>query len=291
MNAASGPEGTAAVAVAAPAMAGSPGAVAAPVVRRAPNFIGRFKAIIFMIQDICVFGARTVVACFARPFFGRDLYEQLHYAGNGSLALVLLSSFFSGQALALQLSKELGQMGAKDYLGRLMATAIIRSLGPVLTGMVVASRMSAGHAAEVGSMRISNQVEALTAFGIDPIKKLAVPRLLALLIMLPMLVMLSDGISVFGGYIVSQVVVHIAPSTYWAGVWASLQMGDLLVGAVKPFFFALIIAIVGTYKGFNAQGGTKGVGIATTEAVVICMVAILIADLCLTRAMFNLLGW
>ncbi len=274
-----------------PDAAATPPATPPPVVPRASNPIRRFKEIVFSIQDICVFGARTLAACFRRPFFVRDLYEQMHYAGNGSLALVLLSSFFSGQALALQLSKELGQMGAKDYLGRLMATAVIRSLGPVLTGMVVASRMSAGHAAEVGSMRISNQVEALTAFGIDPIKKLAVPRLVALMIMLPMLVMLADAISIFGGYIVSQVVVHIAPSTYWAGVWASLEMGDLMVGAVKPFFFAVIIAVVGTYKGFNAEGGTKGVGIATTEAVVICMVAILIADLCLTRAMFNLLGW
>ncbi len=268
-----------------------PAAGPPPSTQPTPNLLERVKAVIFIIQDICVFGFRTLVACFRRPFFGRDLYEQMHYSGNGSLMLVLLSAFFSGQALALQLSKELGQMGAKDYLGRLMATATIRSLGPVLTGMVVASRMSAGHAAEVGSMRISNQIEALTAFGIDPIKKLAVPRLLALMIMLPMLVMLADGISVFGGYIVSQVVVHIAPATYWAGVWASLEMGDLLVGAVKPFFFAVLIAVVGTYKGFHAEGGTKGVGVATTEAVVICMVSILIADLCVTRAMFNLLGW
>jgi phospholipid/cholesterol/gamma-HCH transport system permease protein len=262
-----------------------------PALAPVTGFLDRIKNVVFLIQDISIFAARTILGCFRRPFYGRDLYEQMHYSGNGSLHLAVLSSFFAGQALALQLSKELTQMGSKDYLGRLVATAVVRSLGPVLTGMVVASRMSAGHAAEVGSMRISNQIEALIAYGIDPIRKLAVPRLLALVITLPALTTLADAISILGGYLISRVVVHIAPTTYWSGVWASMEWGDLLVGAVKPFFFAAIIAIVGTYKGFHAEGGTKGVGIATTEAVVICSVGILIADLVLTRVVFNLLGW
>jgi phospholipid/cholesterol/gamma-HCH transport system permease protein len=182
-------------------------------------------------------------------------------------------------------------MGSKDYMGRLMATAVIRSLGPVLTGMVVASRLSAGYAAEVGSMRISNQIAALEAYGIDPIRKLATPRFVALVIMLPVLTTLADAVSVLGGYLISRVVVHIAPTTYWSGVWASMEMGDLLVGAVKPFFFGAFIAIVGVWKGFRTEGGTKGVGIATTEAVVITSIGILILDLILTRVVFSLLGW
>src|SRR5439155_722084 len=207
--------------------------IAAPVI----GFGTRAKNVIFVIQDTCIFAVRTIVSCFRRPFYAQDLYEQMHFGGVGSLTIAVLSSFFAGQALALQLSKELIQWGSKDYLGRVISTAVIRSLGPVLTGMVVASRVSAGHAAEVGSMRISNQIAALEAYGIDPIRKLAVPRLLALVIMLPVLTTLADGISILGGFLIGRVVVHIASTTYWSGVWASMEWGDLFVGAVTPFLF------------------------------------------------------
>ncbi len=255
------------------------------------RFLERVKRALFGIQDMAFFTGRTLAAAVTRPFYGRDLYEQMHFAGWGSLHLVLLSSFFAGQALALQLSKELTDMGSKDYIGRLMATSVVRSLGPVLTGLVVAARMGAGNAAEVGAMKISNQIDALIAYGIDPVRKLAVPRLLGLVIMLPVLATLGDAVGILGGYLVSVAFVHVAPETYWAGVWASLQPGDVLVGFVKPFFFAAFIALVGTYKGFHAAGGTKGVGIATTEAVVMCSVGILVSDLLLTRVVFNPLGW
>jgi phospholipid/cholesterol/gamma-HCH transport system permease protein len=193
--------------------------------------------------------------------------------------------------MALQFSKEMAEFGAKDYMGRIVTLANVRALGPVLTGLMVAARVSSGIAAEIGAMKASNQLDALVSFGTDPIKKLAVPRLWALFLMMPILTILTDTIAIIGGWIVSHFIVHVSDALYWTNVKQKLTYGNLLVGMTKPFVFGIIIAIVGCYKGFTSEGGTRGVGQATREAVVISSITILVAEFMMTKGLFALLGW
>ncbi len=196
----------------------------------------------------------------------------------------------AGQALALQLARELATSGAKSQLGHFMVVSVVRALGPVLVGMVVASRMSAGITAEIGAMRSSDQIDALVAFGSDPIKRLVVPRLIALVVALPALVILGDTLAVLGGGIVGMQY-HVTWDTYVNGVLKYLTPKNLLVGMIKPFLFAIMIVIVACWKGFTSAGGAKGVGVSTTESVVISSVGILVTDGICTRLIFRLLHW
>ena len=156
---------------------------------------------------------------------------------------------------------------------------------------MVAARVASGITAEIGAMRSSNQIDALIAFGTDPIKKLAVPRLVSLVIMLPALTMITDAIAITGGFLIAKFISHVSAHLYWANVKEKLTYGNFLVGIVKPFAFAVIIAAVACYKGFTARGVTKGVGLATMESVVISSITILVVDFLLTKVVFSLLGW
>jgi phospholipid/cholesterol/gamma-HCH transport system permease protein len=216
--------------------------------------------------------------------------HQLYFAGIGSLLIVVVSSVVAGQALALQLTRELAASGAKSQLGHFMVISVVRALGPILTGMVVAARMSAGITAEIGAMRSSDQIDALVAFGADPMKRLVVPRLVALVAALPALTVLADALGVLGGGLVG-VQYHLTWDTYLNGVFKYLTPKNLLVGMIKPFIFAIMIVIVACWKGFTSAGGAKGVGVSTTESVVISSVGILVTDGICTRLIFRLLHW
>ena len=243
------------------------------------------------LQELGVFAARMVGACFRRPFYSRDFFEQVYHGGVGSLPVVLVSSFFAGQALALQFSRQLSETGSQTLLGMLMTIAIVRALGPDLIGLVVSARLAAGYTAEIGSMKSSDQIDALTSFGTNPVSKLAVPRLLSLVIMLPILTFIGDAIAIAGGSIMAKYVAHISLSLYWAQVEKGMVYGTILIGVLKPLVFAFIIAFVGCWKGFSSSGGTRGVGQATTESVVIASVLVLIVDFGLTRVIFSILHW
>ncbi|MBI5837028.1 MAG: ABC transporter permease [Candidatus Eisenbacteria bacterium] len=251
----------------------------------------RLKHSLLGVQNYVLFTARSLVLCVSPPFYWRDIYEQLHFVGWGSLYLVLLCAFFSGQALAIQLARELQNMGSETYLGKLMVVAVVRALGPTLTGLVVAARISSGITAELGAMKSSNQIDALTAFGTDPVRKLAVPRIWALLVMLPCLTLISDLLMLFGGQLISVYMARVSATTYWSMVRAYMTFANMTVGMVKPFLYALVIATVANYKGFTTRGGTRGVGKSTTESVVISSVSILVGDAVMTRFIFTLLGW
>jgi phospholipid/cholesterol/gamma-HCH transport system permease protein len=242
-------------------------------------------------QDLAWFSVRTVAACFRRPFYARDLYEQLYHGGVGSLPVVLVASFFAGQALALQFSRQLAETGSQTLLGTLMTIAIVRALGPDLIGLVVSARLSAGYTAEIGSMKSSDQIDALTAFGTNPLSKLAVPRLISLVVMLPVLTFIGDAVSIASGSLMAKYVAHVSLSLYWSQIEKGMVYGTILIGSLKPLAFALIIAFVGCWKGFTSSGGTKGVGRATTESVVISAVLILIVDFLMTRVIFSILDW
>jgi len=216
----------------------------------------------------------------------------MYRIGVGSLYLVVLTGIFAGQGFALAFSVELADFGAKNYLGRIMSISIIRELGPVLTGVMIAARVAAGITAELGAMRSSNQIDAMTAFGVDPVKKLAVPRVLALLVMTPALTVITDVIAIFGGWIIALFIAHVTTTMYWSAVKERLIFGNLFIGLLKPVVFSFVIAFVSCYKGFTAEGGTKGVGQATTESVVVSSISILVVNFFITKVVFSLIkGW
>lgn len=240
-------------------------------------------------QRMFLFSWKVICACFGRPFYLSEMFEQMYIAGYGSLWLVLLTGMMAGQAIAINFSNELGDFGAKTYLGRVMILAIVRELGPTLTGIMVAARVASGITAEIGSMKSSNQIDALKAFSIDPIRKLAVPRLLSLLIMVPVLTIACDVVGLYGGFLIAKYHAHISDALYWAPVLERLNFGNISMGLIKPVIFAMIIAFVSIYKGFTAEGGAKGVGQATNQSVVISSISILLANFFVTQVIFKYL--
>lgn len=252
--------------------------------------VERIRRILEVVQDFVLFAWDAIRATFVPPYYGREFISQLHFALVGSLLIVIVSAAVAGQALAIQLVRELANTGTKSQLGHFMVISVVRALGPVLTGMVVASRMSAGITAELGAMRSSDQIDALVAFGSDPMKRLVVPRIAALLIALPVLVIIGDALAVVGGGFVG-LQYHLTMESYFSGVLKYLTPKNVLVGMIKPFVFAVMIATVACWRGFRSAGGAKGVGVSTTESVVISSVGILVADGVCTRLVFRILGW
>src|SRR5690242_5914713 len=212
--------------------------------------------------------------------------------GVQSLGIVLLTGFFTGMVLALQSSVQLKTFGASQYIGTLVSASMIRELGPVLAGLMVAGRVGSGVAAELGAMRVTEQIDALNTLGTDPIKKLVTPRVLAGVIMLPVLTVINDVVGILGGNLIARLYVGLPSSFYWRTVWDQLAGGgftfgiipnDFIQGLVKPFVFGAIIATTACYQGMATTGGTEGVGAATTRTVVASSIAILITDYFLTQ--------
>jgi phospholipid/cholesterol/gamma-HCH transport system permease protein len=247
------------------------------------------KHFAYVSQSIFFFALKMVGGLFRRPFYVMETMEQMYLVGIGSLYLIVLTGIFAGQGFALAFSVELADFGAKNYLGRIMAISIVRELGPVLTALMVAARVAAGITAELGAMKSSNQINALMAFGIDPIKKLAVPRFLALLVMVPALTIICDAIAIIGGYVIAFFIAHVTTTMYWSAVKERLIFGNIFIGLLKPIIFSFIIAFVACYKGFASEGGTKGVGRSTTESVVLSSITILVVNFFITKVVFSLI--
>jgi len=223
---------------------------------------------------------------FGPPFYFQETLEQMYLIGIGSLYLVVLTGLFSGQGFALAFSNELADFGAKNYLGRIMSISIVRELGPTLTGLMIAARVASGITAEIGAMKSSSQIDAMMAFGIDPIKKIAGPRLIALLIMTPVLTIVCDVIAIVGAWVIAVYISHVSSTLYWASVFERLVFGNLFFGLVKPVIFGFIIAVIACYKGFSSEGGTKGVGQATTNSVVLASITILMVNFFVTKVIY-----
>ncbi len=231
-----------------------------------------------------------LLATFARrPFYLTETMEQMYLIGVGSVFLVVLTGVFSGQGIALAFAQELATFGAKDYLGRIVAMAIVRELGPVLTGLMVAARVAAGITAEIGAMKSSNQIDAMVAFGIDPLKKIARPRLISLIIMVPALTVICDLVAILGGWMVGLFIANVTSTTYWSQVLMKLNFGNMLMGLFKPFCFSFVIAFISCYAGFTCEGGTKGVGRATTNSVMFSSIVILIVNFLITKILGNMI--
>jgi phospholipid/cholesterol/gamma-HCH transport system permease protein len=252
-------------------------------------FLEWIKYFAFESQRLFFFSIKMIRSTVGRPIYVPETFEQMYLIGVGSLFLVILTGLSAGQAMALQFSNELADFGSKNYLGRIMVLAIVRELGPVLTALMVAARVAAGITAEIGAMKSSNQLDALIAFGIDPVRKLAAPRLISLIFMMPVLTIISDVIAIIGGWIIAIFISHITSTTYWSAVKDKLIFGNIFMGIAKPIIYGFVIAFISCYKGFTAEGGTKGVGRATTESVVISSITILVGNFILTKVIFSIL--
>jgi len=234
-------------------------------------------------QELFYFSVRMIAALFFRKTYFSETLEQMYTIGYGSLYLILLTGVFAGEGFALAFAHELGDFGAKNYLGRIMAIAILRELGPVLTGLMFAARVASSITAEIGAMKSSQQLDAMTAFGIDPIAKIAVPRMVALILMLPALTIICDAIALLGGWLIAVYLAHVSSNIYWSAVMERMVFGNLFMGILKPIAFSFVIAFIACYFGFNSRGGTKGVGQATTNSVVACSISILIVNFLITK--------
>ena len=256
------------------------------------------KAKVLGVQNYVTLAWKAFRFVFARPFYAGDLVQQMDSMGVQSLGIVLLTGFFTGMVLALQSSVQLKTFGASQYIGTLVSASMIRELGPVLAGLMVAGRVGSGVAAQLGSMRVTEQIDALNTLGTDPIKKLVTPRVLAGVIMLPLLTVINDVVGILGGNLIARVYVGLPSSFYWRTVWEQLANGgftfgiipnDFIQGLVKPFVFGGIIATTACYFGLATSGGTEGVGVATTRTVVAASIAILVSDYFLTQILLSLL--
>jgi phospholipid/cholesterol/gamma-HCH transport system permease protein len=224
-----------------------------------------------------------------RPFYRYDLVEQLDAIGWASLTVVLLTGFFTGAVLALQSGLTLDQFGARPVVGRLVSASMIKELGPVLTGLMLTGRVGSGIAAELGSMVVTDQINALRALGTDPIRKLVVPRVLSGLFMAPILTVIADFVGMVGGWMVARFQLQVATGLYWSSVEQALYMQDVWMGIIKPFVLGFVIVTIACHVGLRTTGGTQGVGKSTTVAVVAGSVAVIAVDFFVTRVLISLI--
>jgi len=242
------------------------------------------------IYNYILFLGATAKAALRGPFYFKEIVEQLYQIGNRSLSIVILVGTFTGMVMAFQTGVEMGRFGAKAYIGSVVLVSLVRELGPVLTALVVAGRVGAGITAELGSMKVTDQIDAMRAMATDPYKKLVLTRLTALLIMLPILVAIADTCGFFGGAIIASTNLNVGYTLYKSTALNNIYIDDLISGLTKPLVFAVLIGSIGCYLGMNTSGGTKGVGSSTTLSVVISSIFIFIFDFILTKVFFLFSG-
>jgi phospholipid/cholesterol/gamma-HCH transport system permease protein len=226
---------------------------------------------------------------FTRPFEGEQIRHQLHHLGVRSLSITAVTAVFTGMVLALETAYTLAQYGARLLIGKAVALSMVQELGPVLTALVVAGRVGAGITAEIGSMNVTEQVDAIRALGADPIKKLVMPKVVATLLMVPALTIIADFVGILGGLVISVVELGQSSSFYVRQVITTLSFRDVFTGTGKTPVFALIIALVACYNGLRATGGADGVGRATTHTVVVASISVLVSNFFLTKFFFVVL--
>jgi phospholipid/cholesterol/gamma-HCH transport system permease protein len=248
------------------------------------------KREILHVQEYALFSARSIANLFSPPYYASDVLEQMDIIGVGSLPIALLTGSFIGAVMVLQTAAEFERFGQTALTADVVSLALVRELGPAVTGLLVAGRNASGMASELGSMIVTEQVDAMRAMGTDPIRKLVTPRVVATVLMLPLLTAMADFLGLIGGYIVAYFTLRLDPVTFWTRAIDILEFSDLMQGLAKPLVFGFIIATVGCYQGLIVKGGTQGVGRATTQAVVTASVFILVADFFLSKLMLFLSG-
>jgi phospholipid/cholesterol/gamma-HCH transport system permease protein len=247
------------------------------------------KAALLEVQEYVRMVGKVGRALVSRPYYYRDIIEQFEAIGVGSMTVVVLTGMFTGMVLALQSGFTLDQFGARSMVGRLVSASIVKELGPVLTGLMVAGRVGSGIAAELGSMVVTDQIAALRALGTDPIRKLVLPRILAGFVMVPVLTVIASSVGMVGGWVVTVFLLRVASSVYWNSVVQALYIQDVWMGLIKPFILGFTIVSIGCHVGMRTQGGTQGVGRSTTNAVVASSVSVIAVDYLVTQLLIVLM--
>jgi phospholipid/cholesterol/gamma-HCH transport system permease protein len=225
----------------------------------------------------------------SRPVYARDIVEQLDEIGLRSMTVVVLTGLFTGMVLALQSGITMDQFGARSMVGRLVSASMVKELGPVLTALMVTGRVGSGIAAELGSMMVTEQIAALRALGTDPVRKLVVPRVVAAVLILPVLTVVADAVGMAGAWVISTTQLHVASSVFWNNVVMGLFVQDIWMGLIKPVFLGFVLVTIACHVGLRTTGGTRGVGRATTQAVVAGSVVVLAVDFLLTKLLIALM--
>ena len=250
--------------------------------------IGRlFLAFLAAVGDLTLFAVQAIVRGVSGPYYPRMIIRQMIDIGYYSLPVVGLTAIFTGMVLALQSHTGFSRFEAQSAVATIVVLSMTRELGPVLAGLMVAGRVGASMAAEIGTMRVTEQIDALTTLSTDPFKYLVWPRLIAGLLMLPLLVMVADIIGVFGGYIIGIYKLNFSAYDYINRTFEFLEVQDVMSGLVKAAVFGFLVALMGCYQGYHSKGGAQGVGAATTKAVVSASILILTANYVVTEIFFS----
>jgi phospholipid/cholesterol/gamma-HCH transport system permease protein len=243
---------------------------------------------IWEIQSFTLLSGRVLANLFTRPIYFREIILQMDRTGIGSLTIVILTGFFTGAVLAIQSEGALRSYGAVGITGKLVTLTLIRELGPVLSALMLAGRIGSGIASELGSMVVSEQINAMRALGTDPSRKLVTPRVVAVIIMLPLLTVICDSVGMLGGWVIAFYKLLISSNQYWSDAMHALQFSDLVGTIIKPVVFGFIISMTGCYIGLRTIGGTEGVGKSTTQAVVSSSILVIAADFFLNNLLIYL---
>ncbi len=241
------------------------------------------KRQVLAVQDYTMLSVESIKNVFTPPFYWMDTLEQMDLIGVGSLPIIMLTGFFIGGVLVLQTAAQFERFGETALTGDAVALALVRELGPAITALLVAGRNASGIASEIGSMVVTEQVDAMRALGTDPVRKLMTPRVVAMVLTLPLLTVVSDFVGLVGGFLVAYFTLRLGAVQFWTRAIQALDFGDLVQGFAKPFIFAFIISTIACFMGLRVKGGTQGVGRATTSAVVISSVILLVVDTFVTK--------
>ena len=238
------------------------------------------------LGELTIFALRGVLGIFRPPFYPRIIGRSLMEIGYFSLPVVALTALFTGMVLALQSYTGFSRFNAESAIASVVVLSVTRELGPVLAGLMVSGRAGAAMAAELGTMRVTDQIDALSTLATEPMQYLVAPRLLAGVIAMPLLVVVADILGVLGGFIVATLRLGFNPSTYVASTFSNLRADDVVSGLIKAAVFGFVIALMGCFNGYRSRGGAQGVGAATTSAVVTASILILALDYVLTQVLF-----
>ncbi len=252
------------------------------------NLVERTAHNLRHVGAMAILGSQAFVAMFQPRYEVRAWLREMEQIGVRSLWVAGITTIFTGMVLALQTAYSLPSLGVKYYIGTVVSKSLVRELGPVLIALIVGGRIGAGMTAELGTMQVTEQIAALRSMAADPVKKLVVPKLIASLVMLPVLTIIGDLLGILGGLIVAVFQLDLTAGFFINDVLGSLTLSDICSGIGKSFFFAYSVTIIGCYNGLTARGGADGVGRATTNTVVMASIFILISDFVLTKLFYNL---
>ena len=251
------------------------------------RFVDRFgrkgSAIVDYVGGLAELVGEAILDCFSRPFYGTEVMRQMDELGVKSVAITGITALFTGMVLALQTAYSLEAFGGKMFVGRVVSLSLVRELGPVLTALMVGGRVGSGITAEIGSMTVTEQVDALRAMAISPSRRLVVPRVVAVVLMMPVLTAIADALGILGGLAIAVLELRMTFQDYFTSILQQLSISDISSGLAKTLFFGFEIAAIGCYNGLQVEGGAAAVGRATTRTVVLASISILVSDFFLTK--------